>query len=279
MSGAIVPEGANLAVHTAAATTVEVPLSKISFVRSTEGQEAYEKTLHPGLAHDWKGTATLGFAIARGNGDTTNLNTGVNLDRKTLSDEFILTESSIYATNGAPGGGVTANAILGSVRYDRNITPALFAFGSGDFTNDELQDLTVREIYTGGLGWRAINHPNTTFDVLGGINYTRETYSPGTMMIVSSVNRNFPGITVGQTFSHKFGAGSTITENSYFYPELDDLSQYRFSFDAVSVAKISKRLGWQVSFSDRYVTNPPVVGTKSNDVILSTGLNFSFGQH
>jgi hypothetical protein len=274
VSGTVAPEGPNLVVHTTSDTSVEVPLDKVAFVRSTEGQQAYEKTLHPGLLHDWKGGATAGFAIARGNSDTTNLNTGFTADRKTLSDEIAVTESSIYATNNAPGGGVTANAILGSARYDRNFTPSFFAFGSGDFTHDELQDLTLREIYTGGLGWHAVKHPNTAFDVLAGINYTRETYSPAAgAILTSSLDRNLPGLTVGQTFMHKFAGGSTITESSYFYPDFDDFSQYRFSFDAAAVTKISKWFGWQVTVGDRYVTNPPVLGTKSNDVILSTGLN------
>jgi len=30
--------------------------------------------------------------------------------------------------------------------------------------------------------------------------------------------------------------------------------------------------------ADRYITNPPILGAKSNDLILSTGLNISFGQ-
>jgi Protein of unknown function, DUF481 len=43
------------------------------------------------------------------------------------------------------------------------------------------------------------------------------------------------------------------------------------------VTKMSKWLGWQNSFTDVYVTNPPP-GKKQNDVILTTGLNVSFGQ-
>ena len=39
---------------------------------------------------------------------------------------------------------------------------------------------------------------------------------------------------------------------------------------------LSKWLGWQTTLSDRYVTNPPIPGTKANDVILSTGLNVAF---
>ena len=77
---------------------------------------------------------------------------------------------------------------------------------------------------------------------------------------------------------HKFGSLFTLTENAYFYPDLSDLSQYRFSLDGSLVTKINKWLGGQASVSDRYVTNPPLPGAKSNHVIMSTGLNVTLGQ-
>lgn len=277
ISGSLQPNGANLTVHETGGTTVEVPMASVTAIRSDAGQAAYEKSLHPAWDRGWNGSANLGLALARGNSDTTDLNTALNLDRKTPNDEIKAYESSVYATNGLPGGGVTANAILGGARYDHNITEKLFAFGAGDFTHDELQDLDIREIYTGGLGWHLIDRPNvTTFDVLAGLNYTRESYSGTAVRAGASTSRNIPGITVGEDFTHKFGAATTLTENAYFYPDLSDLSQYRFSLDASLVTKINKWFGWQASLSDRYVTNPPIIGTKSNDVILSTGLTVTF---
>jgi putative salt-induced outer membrane protein YdiY len=283
VSGTLTLEGANLVVHTSKESAVVVPLTKITAVRSAEGQQTYEKITHPGLLHDWKGSATVGFALARGNSDTTDLNSGLALNRKTLTDQIKLYESSVYATSSATPtssvSGVTANAILGGARYDRNITGKMFAFGSADFTHDELQDLTLQSIYTGGLGWHVIARPNTTLDVFAGINYTREMYNASASSIVtSSLTRNLPGITAGEDFTHKFGAISTLTEDFTFYPDLSDISQYRFSLDAAWLTKFNKWLGWQVTAADRYITNPPILGTKSNDLILSTGLNISFGQ-
>jgi putative salt-induced outer membrane protein len=278
VNGTITLEGTNLIVHTATSGEVQVPLAQVTIVRSADQQAAYEKSLHPSLMEGWKGGVNIGFALARGNSDTTNLNTGVTADRKTLTDELTLYESSIYSSNGGVNSRVTANEIMGGIKYDHNFTKRLFGFVSGDFTHDELQGLNLRSIYSGGLGWHWINSPNTTLDLLGGINYTRETYSSGatTTTAAMNVNRNLPGITAGEIFMHKFGATTVVTQDFYFYPDLSDISQYRFAVDAGSVTKINKWLGWQLSFSDRYVKNPPIVGTKPNDVILSTGLNVSF---
>ena len=272
VSGNLTTDGTNLVVHTANGSAVTVAMTAVTVVRSSDQETAYEKTLHPGLLENWAGGINLGFAIARGNSETTNLNTGFTADRKTLHDEITLYESSLYSSNDLPGGGVTANSLLGGAKYDRNINKRLFAFVSGDFTHDELQGLNLRQIYSGGLGLHAINTPNTTLDILGGANYTRETYSGGG----ASVDRNLAGITLGENFMHKFGKSTTVTEVFYFYPDLSNTGQYRFSLDAASVTKINKWFGWQMALSDRYVTDPPIVGTKTNDVIFSTGINFSF---
>ncbi|MGB8542791.1 MAG: DUF481 domain-containing protein [Candidatus Acidiferrales bacterium] len=278
VNGTITSDGTNLIVHTSGLGEVRVPLAQVTIVRSADQQTAYEKSLHPSLIEGWKGGVNIGFALARGNSDTTNLSTGFTADRKTLTDELTIYESSIYSSNGGVNSGVTANEIIGGIKYDRNFTKRLFGFVSGDFTHDELQGLNLRSIYSGGLGWHWISNPNTTLDLLGGINYTRETYSSGATSTAPamSVNRNLPGITAGEILMHKFGASTVVTQDFYFYPNLNDISQYRFSADAGSVTKINKWLGWQLSFSDRYVSDPPIVGTKTNDVILSTGLNVSF---
>jgi putative salt-induced outer membrane protein YdiY len=274
VSGTVTTDGPNLIVHTANNGTVPVPLAQVTVVRSSDVETAYEKSLHPSLLEAWKGGASLGFAIARGNSETTNLTTGFNADRKTLHDELTFYEASLYSDNNQPGGDVLANSILGGVKYDRNITKRLFVFVSADYTHDALQDLNLRQIYSGGLGVHLINTPNTTLDALAGVNYTRETYGGGTT--APTVDRNLAGITLGEDFMHKFGKSTTFTEVFYFYPDLSNTGEYRFALDAASVTKINKWLGWQTTLTDRYVTNPPIVGTKSNDIIFSTGINVSF---
>jgi putative salt-induced outer membrane protein len=273
--GALSTEGANIVVHPENGTAVQMPMTAVTAMRSSDQQTAYEKTLHPNLIENWKGGVNLGFALARGNSDTTNLNTGFTADRKTLHDEITLYESSLYSTNGLPGGGVTANSIVGGAKYDRNLTSRVFVFVSGDYAHDELQGLDLRQIYSGGLGLHAINTPNTTLDLLAGANYTRETYSGGTPPN-TQIDRNLAGVTLGEDFMHKLGKSTTVTEIFYFYPDLSNTGQYRFSLDAASVTKINNWLGWQMSVSDRYVSDPPIVGTKNNDVIFSTGINITF---
>jgi putative salt-induced outer membrane protein len=278
VSGNVTSDGTNVVIHTANAGDVTVPLSAITVIRSGDEETAYEKSLHPSWLEGWKGGANLGFAIARGNSETTNLSTGFTADRKTLHDETTGYFSSLYSTNDKTGGGTIANSIVGGVKYDHNLTQRVFAFGSADFTHDELQGLNIRGIYSGGLGYHLISNPNTTLDLLGGINYTHESYSAGSVADGDNiaVTRNLVGITAGEAGMHKFGKSTTATEVFYIYPDLTNTGEYRFSFDAGSVTQIKKWFGWNVTFSDRYVSDPPIPGTKANDAILTTGVTFSF---
>src|SRR6202789_3908131 len=198
VSGLVTTQGTNIIIQPASGAPVQLAVSQVTVVRGADQETAYEKSLHPSLLEAWKGGVNLGFALARGNSETTNLSTGFTADRKTTNDEITAYFTSLYSTNDKTGGGTIANSIVGGIKYDRNITKRVFAFGSGDFTHDELQGLNIRAIYSGGLGYHLISNPNTTLDVLGGLNYTHETYS-GPVMPGFSSDRNLVGVTVGES--------------------------------------------------------------------------------
>ena len=161
---------------------MEAPKASVTLVRSPAEQAAYEKSLHPGFAEGWAGGATVGFALTAGNSETKNLNIGFNGVRTGFHDKLILYETSIYSTTSKIAlqpipAQTTANSNSGGVRYDHDFTPRVFGFGSADFFNNSLQNLDLRYILGGGIGYHAIKTPKTTLDLLAGINYTHESFS------------------------------------------------------------------------------------------------------
>lgn len=274
VTGKLTMEGNSLDLATSNAGAVQVPLDDVTMIRSESEQAAYEHSLHPGFAEDWNGAATIGFSLARGNSNTTNLAIGFNGARKTLNDQLTTYATSIYASNNTPGSsGVTADDIRGGARYDRNIGSLAFAFGSADYEYNELQDLNLRSIYSAGFGYHAIKQPKMTLDLLLGGNYTRESYSANAS--TAAIQRNIGGVTAGEDFMRQFGKITTLAEQFYFYPDLTNTGQYRFAFDMGLATKINKWLGWQTTASDRFLSDP-IPGTLRNDLILTTGVNFSF---
>ena len=251
--------------------TVEAPKSSVKTLRNDAEQAAYERTLHAGLLQDWKAGLNVGFALTGGNSQTENLSLAFTGIRQTQHDKLGLYANSVYATNNAPGAvpATTANTIGGGLRYDHNLTPRVFGFVAADFFSDALQTLNLRSVFGGGAGFHAIKRDSTTFDLLGGVNYTHESYT--------GLSRSFAALTIGEELMHKLGKSTVLNERLYFFPDLNSAGDYRGTFDFATITKINKRLGWQNSFSDVYVTNPPP-GKKQNGLIFTTGLNVSIGQ-
>jgi putative salt-induced outer membrane protein len=282
--GPVTSSDGKLEVATKTGGTVEVPVGSVVLIRNDAEQAAYDKSLHPGLTHGWNGGVDVGFSLARGNSETENLALALNAAHPTLNDKIILHLSSIYTSNQLATPSTVADLIQAGVRYDRNINPRMFGFGAADFMSNALQDLDLRSVYAGGLGYHAIKSAGTTLDFLAGLNYTHETYSNGPPVAPATVpptytsygvTNRFAALTLGEDLTHKLGKSTVITENLYVFPDLSNTGEYRATFNFGSVTKISKWLGWQNQFGDIYVSNPPSTA-KKNDVIFTTGLNFSF---
>ncbi|MFZ0796523.1 MAG: DUF481 domain-containing protein, partial [Terriglobales bacterium] len=191
----------------------------------------------------------------------------------------------------------TANSNNGGVRYDHDFVSRVFGFGSADFFNNSLQNLDLRYILGGGIGYHAIKTPNTTLDLLAGINYTHESFSdltetnpaPPPATLTYNHSDSAAALTVGDNFSHKLGKNSVFTQTFLLYPSFsqtniafpgatpDDVRILRGAFNIGLVTKLHKWLGWQVTLADVFdnhplASNPPI---ERNDITLATGLNIS----
>jgi len=278
--GPVTTSDGKIEVATKTSGTVEAAKDDVALIRNDAEQAAYDKSLHPGLKHGWTGGADVGFSVARGNSETENLALALNAVHPTLNDKITLYLSSIDTQNNLATPSTVANLIQGGLRYDRNLRPKVFVYGAADFMSNALQFLDLRSVYGAGFGYHAIKSDATMLDFLGGINYTHETYSNGAPLTTGGFasygkTNKFVALTLGEELNKKFGKSTVLTQNLYFFPDLQDTSQYRSTFNLGTVTKISKWFGWQNQFSDIYVSNPPI-GAKKNDLILTTGLNIAF---
>ena len=164
----------------------------------------------------------------------------------------------------------TANAIRGGARYEYNLTKRLFAFGFADFEYNEIQLLDLRMVLGGGLGYNVVKNERTDFSVFGGGSYNHEAFANDT-------TRNSAEIIVGQAWSQRISDRLTLKERFQVFPNLSDTGDYRLTIDAGVAARIWKNLDWQITVSDRYLSNP-LPGTQGNDLLLTTGLRFNIAR-
>jgi hypothetical protein len=282
--GPVTTTDGKIEVATKTSGNVEVATTDVVVIRNDAEEAAWEKSQHPGLMRGWTGGANVGFSVARGNSETENLALAINAAHTTANDKITLYANSIYTVNNLASPSTVANLDQGGFRYDRNIEPRLFVFGAADFMSNALQFLDLRGVYSGGFGFHAIKNDKTTMNILGGLNYTHETYSNGPELLPPTtppvfasygVTNRYVALTLGEELTQKLGKSTVVTENFYIYPDLQQTGQYRGTFNFGTVTKLSKWLGWQNSLSDVYVSNPPDTA-KKNDLILTTGLNVAF---
>jgi putative salt-induced outer membrane protein YdiY len=273
--GTVTTEGESLAVKTESTGTVRLPKSSVESIRNKETQTAYlaelDRLRNPGLGDLWAGSADVGFSLAQGNAETGAFSAGVTAVRATTRDKISAYYTQLYARNSTTGTAVTtANAKRGGGRYDLNLNSRSFVFGFGDLENDEFQALDLRLVLGGGLGWHAVKTERTVFDVFGGGSMNREYFSTG-------LERTSGEVLVGQELTHKLSGRAMLRERLTFHPNMSETGEFRLNFDTSVIVALGSRLGWHVTFSDRYLSNP-VPGTKSNDVLLTTGLRMGFGR-
>jgi hypothetical protein len=247
----------------------------VTVLRNPADQLAYEASLHPNWGRAWTGAANVSLALARGNSDTATFGAGFTAVRATRTDKTSLYANTLYSENSNATPSTSANATGGGLRYDHNVNPKLFAFGTADFYADALQDLELRSTLGGGFGWHASKTAKQTFDVLGGVVWTHENYSANSSG--PNTTNSFPALDFGEVYSRKFGAASLLTEQAYIYPDLSSLSQYQFTFNSAYSTKLGKMFNWVTTFSDNYTSFPPP-GTLDNDLVLTTGLGITLSR-
>ena len=273
--GTVTTKDDQIAVQTTDTGTVSAPIASITYIRSKDEEAAFEaneaRYKNPRFIDLWAGTVALGYAKATGNSKTTNLNINANAVRATTRDKTTVYFTTLYATSTVSNkAATTANAQRGGFNYEFNLTPKFFVFGGSDFEADQFQALDLRFTPGGGFGYHAIKNERSSFDVFGGGSLDKEYYS-------NNVNKSFGEAQLGEEYLYKLSKVTTLHEKVTLYPNLSDTGELRVNFDASSDTKLRKWLAWQVSISDRYVSNP-LPGFQKNDLIITTGVNLTFAK-
>ena len=280
--GTVATADGKFEVETKTTGEITTPKDAVVTVRNDDEEKSYDTEIdrlkNPRLTDFWTGLLDTGLSVTRGNSATLSYTLAAKAVRQTTRDKISVYTTAIYATDDTtPPSRTTAHAILGGVRGDLNVSDRTFVFGFTDFQYDEFQHLDLRNTLGGGLGYHVIKTDNTTFDVFGGGDFEQEYFSPNPPDVLTSVTRKTGEIVAGEELDMKVNTRTTFSEKASFFPNVSDTGQYRFQFDATAATKLKSWLSWQMTFGERYISNP-LTGLKGNDLLLSTGLRLTFGK-
>lgn len=258
-------------VVTTATSKEAVLLVETPTIRDASQEKEYERLQHPGFFQLWAGYVDFGASLARGNANTTTLTTMMKAARSTRTDKTTAYFNQIYGAADLDGAyHTTAQAMRGGWAYDRNLNPRLFLNLFNDYENDRFADLDLRVVVGGGLGFNAIKTERTSLSLLGGGDYSHEKYS-------TPETRNSGEIYWGNGWSYHLSKIVAFNQTFRMFNNLTDTGEYRINFDVGMVTTLNKWLAWQLTYSDRYQSNP-TGGLKKNDVLFTTGVRLTFAR-
>jgi putative salt-induced outer membrane protein YdiY len=246
-------------------------VSELVAIRNAETQRQFERTENPGLLDLWVGTIDLGLSAARGNARTNTFTTAAAAIRETRTDKTVGYFNQIYSSALIEGlSAATAEAMRGGWSYSKNATPKLLVNLFNDYEYDRFQNLDLRFVLGGGLGFIAIKDDRKRLDLLGGAAYNREAFS-------TPLVRNAAEGYWGDDFNYKLSRITELQQRFRMFHNLSDPGPYRINFDLSSVTTLSRWLAWHLTVSDRLLS-APVLGRQRNDVLYTTGLRLRFAR-
>jgi len=226
----------------------------------------------------WRGNGGAAASLSSGNTRSDSINRTAEAASETVQDKLSV-KAQILREHAEVNGikSRTANQWKLGTRYDYNVSTSTFGFGGLDFSSDELQSLTLRNVVTAGLGSHLIKTADNQLDVFGGLSYRTDRYSG-------------VGITIDNVLETKFNTGEAmigeestykLTDNTTFKQRLSinqnlGSAGYRAAFDASLLVAINSTMSLTVSIQDRFdsISETPV---QKNDFTLFTGINVKFG--
>ncbi|MBN1568179.1 MAG: DUF481 domain-containing protein [Acidobacteria bacterium] len=270
LQGSMTAAGGKAEVTTPQAK-VSIAPADITAMRNEEEEAAYQRMLNPGWGELWAGTGTIGFAGTAGNARTLTFTTGINADRVTKTDKtslyFSLIKASARIDNESRD---TAEAIRGGIGYGHDINSRLFVNAFNDYEYDRFQDLDLRFVIGGGLGFHAYKSERSRLDLVAGAAYNRSKFT--TPLIRESAELYW-----GDDYSLKLTSSTSLVQSYRMFNDLTNSGLYRVNFDIGLSTKLLKWLSWNVSLSDRYLSDP-APGRKTNDFLYTTGLGITFAK-
>jgi putative salt-induced outer membrane protein YdiY len=253
----------------------DAELSGIKILRDEAEQKSYERLLAPSWGDLWAGGVTFGFAGTQGNAETRTLTAAFNVARVTNADKTTVYLNAINASATLNGlDAATARAIRSGWAYSKNVSGRMFVNVFNDYEYDRFQNLDLRFVLGGGLGYIAWKTDRGRLDLLGGLAYNREKFSPPRGV---SFTRDSAEAYFGNDVAYKLNERTSLYQNLRIFPNLSNGGEFRMNFDAGANTRLVRWLAWTVGLSDRYLSNP-VPGRFKNDFLYTTGIGITFSR-
>ncbi len=289
-SGSIDVANGAVTVHPANEGAAPTPIAVKDAAVIVSKPELDKQLLHtPGFFAGWNGAATAGATVVTATQDQYAVSGSVGLvrviptvqwldSRNRTSADFSGSFGKITQPSYTSGGVFTpATSTKSSISHfdaerDEYVSARIFALGEAAFDHNYGQDLSLQQVYGGGLGWTAIKTLKQEADLKATMQYEKQSFISGTP---SSQNL------IGSTFAASYLLHlkiATFTQGLSFVPAYNNERAYSAEETDTVAFPVYKNFGFSVGTLDSYLNDPPATEppTKRNSFQFTMGLTYAF---
>ena len=252
-----------LTAATASGLAAEVPEPFLSEM-SVPAQQLFPLPVAATNHATWKGSATVGATMTRGNSDSVLATGKLDAQRKSAVNELILGADGAY---GEAQGVKNYESLHGFGQDNHFFTTQWFGFLRADGLHDGIKDIDYRFTLSPGAGYYFLRQTNLNFALELGPSLVGERQDDTASL--------YAGGRLADRFEYKLNPTTRLWQSTEGIPQLDEFGNFIVNAEAGIETAITKKLGLQVYMQDNYL-NRPAPGYKLNDVRLVSGLTLKF---
>jgi putative salt-induced outer membrane protein len=221
----------------------------------------------PPVPANWTGRAELMLNGSSGNSDRINASAGVSAMRAGIIDRLTLYLRGQYEES---NGDRSKNEVLGGVRYERDLSPRLFAYTRLELEYDEFENLDLRSTVGGGLGYFLIRNPRQDFKMRGGLAYQHEEFGDG-----SSDDK--PLAEAGYDYRLDIRQWLRFNSTLTYFVDPTDVDDWRATAENAAELPITPTQGWKLRLGFRNeIDSDPLPDIDSLDTTYYMGLVYNW---
>jgi putative salt-induced outer membrane protein YdiY len=222
----------------------------------------------------WSGNFDLAFNYTDSTINSLSIASGLALKREKAPTRFLLAVNYLRSTSeddeGNDEGDVHASELRGMTRFEYDLSPRWFAFGSAEAEHDRVERLSVRAIPKVGMGYKLwTDAEKNYFAVDGGTAWVYERFFGGD-------TNDYWSLAVGAETSVKLGYGWIWFARLDYLPSVEDwLDDFILRGETSLLFPLTEHFALKTSLIDLY-DSTPAEGSESNSLQMLVGASVLF---
>lgn len=274
------------------ATLAKIPIQDVRIVTSLP-------TLQKQLGHEqgffqgWSGSATAGASLVTATENQYTITAGVSLDRVAPTVTWLRRRNNTQFNFSSSYGKITQPAYYDATgtlvpaiitktaiyhfdgERDQYFSPRFYALGQASFDHNYSQNLSLQQIYGGGIGWTALQTHRQEVNLKATIQYEKQHF------ISAAGGANPDQNLIGSTFSANYALHLkpfTFQQSLSYVTAYNNPKAYSANETNKLLFPTWKNLAFSVGTTDSYLNYIPISypPTKHNSFQFIMGLNYSF---